>query len=391
MNSNGFTKRNVFIGDVIITEDLTVDTINNGGFLTNPLTTDLDMSSNNIINNPQIDNLQDKTQNISVNGFNETEFSTSIVVDGKITNNNTIQTTDVKCNNLNATTSITAPQITTLQNKTQYLTASGNTSTFTGDVKVTNILNSLILGVGIAQPQSQGYNFPLSRPLTAGQVMVTPAATGNTLSFRSANLDGILNQSCVLNVSTTFIGSVFIGGGAYQLPSTGPSLANQYLVFSGSGVGSFTSQPNPTYGRISRTNSVTGVISLTTATFYPASALGVGIFTTVHEKTADITTNLTTGVITYTGPPKILTLSSSIRVSVSGGAVGNTFNFYLINASTNAIILRDTAFLQAANTRFQLNLSYTQLVATNFALSFAVMPDANANATFSSLQLAMNP
>jgi hypothetical protein len=452
MNSNGFTKRNIFIGDVSISEDLVcgdmiceemtltgninldnqdiigvnnleTKTINGGSPIVNPITTALDMAGNNIDNNPQLDNLQDKTQYISVVAEStETQFGGSILINGeisnpsllrftndsvidgsetdltisvagigKITTDSTIETTsDLKCDNLTAVTSISAPQITTLQNKTQYLTASANVSTFTGDLKVTNTLNGTNLSYGDATPNNTGYFFP-PRPLGVNYCLTTGTAASNVLVWTFANLQSIFNLSAVPGVSSTFTGSLFLNGGGYQLPAASPTVANQYLVFSGTGLGSFTSQPNPSYGRISRTNSVTGVISLTTATFYPASALGAGIFTTDHEKTADITTNLTTGVITYTGPPKILTLSSSIRVSVSGGAVGNTFNFYLINANTNAIILRDTAFLQAANTRFQLNLSYTQLVATNFALSFAVMPDANANATFSSLQLAMNP
>lgn len=454
MNSNGFTKRNLFIGDVKITEDLVcgdmvceemtltgninlddqdivgvnnieTKTINGGAPMVSPATGDLDMFGYAINNNPQLDNLGDKTQYISVVAeSSETQFAGSILVNGeisnpnlvrftndsvingsetdltisvagigKITTDNIIETTsDLKCDNLTAVTSISAPQITTLQNKTQYLSASANVSTFTGDIKATNVINgALTIGVGNAQPNQTGYNLPIARPLSAGQVMVTPVASSNTLLFRTANLDGILNQSSVLGVSTTFTGSLFLNGGGYQLPAVSPTVANQYLVFSGTGLGSFTSQPNPSYGRISRTNSVTGAIGLNGGTTYRASALGAGIFVTDHEKTADITTNLTTGVITYTGPPKVLTLSGSIRVSVTAGGINNTFNFYLINSDTNAIILRDTVFLQATNTRFQLSLSYTQLVATNFALSFAVVPDANATATFSSLQLAMNP
>ena len=530
MNSNGFTKRNLFIGDVKITEDLVcgdmiceemtltgninlddqdivgvnnieTKTINGSTPMLNPATGDLDMFGYAINNNPQLDNLQDKTQYISVVAEStETQFAGSILVNGDISNPNLVRftndsvingsetdltisvagigkistdniietTSDLKCDNLTAvtsisapqittlqnktqylsasgnvstftgevkastltatttisapqittlqnqtqylsasgnvstftgevkastltaTTTISAPQITTLQNKTQYLTASGNTSTFTGDVKVTNILNGTNLSVGDATPNNTGYFFP-PRPLGVNYCLTTGTAASNVLVWTFANLQSIFNLTAVPSVSSTFTGSLFLNGGGYQLPAASPTVANQYLVFSGTGTGSFTSQPNPSYGRISRTNSVTGAIVLTAGTTYRASALGAGIFVTDHEKTADITTNLTTGVITYTGPPKILTLSGSIRVSVTAGGINNTFNFYLINSDTNAIILRDTVFLQASNTRFQLNLSYTQLVATNFAVSFAVLPDGNATATFSSLQLAMNP
>ena len=454
MNSNGFTKRNVFIGDVSISEDLVcgdmiceemtltgginldnqdivgvnnleTKTINGGVLLTNPVSSTLDMAGNNIDNNPQLDDLQDKTQYISVVAEStETQFAGAILVNGDITNPyvirfsngsfidgletadlnisvagigkittvNPIETTsDLQCDNLTAMSSISAPEITTLQNKTQYLTASANVSTFTGDVKVTNILNGTNLSVGDATPNNTGYFFP-PRPLGVNYVLSTGTSASNVLVWTFANLQSIFNLSAVPTVSSTFVGSLFIGGGAYKLPATGPTVANQYLLFDGSGIGSFSSQPNPSYARISRTGSVSGVVVLTAATQYPASGLGAGIFTTAHEKTADITTNLTTGVLTYTGPPKILTLSANIRVSVTaGGSTGNTFNFYLINATTNAILLRDITYIQNTNTRFQLNLSYTQLVPTNFALSFAVMSDANINATFSSLQLAMNP
>jgi hypothetical protein len=379
MNSNGFTKRNVFIGDVSISEDLICGdmvceemtltgnvnldnkdivgvnnlqtiTINNGAPMTNPASIDLDMGSNNIVNNPQIDNLETKTQYIAVNLFSETEFSTAITLlgnaisntssltfangssidgsetnlsiavpgGGKIVTDNTIETSsELRCDSLTATTSIDSPEITSLENKTQYLSATANVSTFSGTISI---------------------------------------------------------------------------GGVYQFPSTGPTVANQYLVFSSIGTGSFTSQPNPSYVRISRTNSVTGAIALTGATFYTATALGAGLFVTDHEKTLDMTTNLTTGVITYTGPSKIMTLSGSIRVSVSAGGINNTFSYYLTNPNVNPpIIIRDSVYLKNTDTRFQLNLSYTQLVTTNFSLSFGVQPDANGTFTFSSLQLAMNP
>lgn len=379
MNSNGFTKRNVFIGDVSISEDLICGdmvceemtltgnvnldnkdivgvnnlqtiTINNGAPMTNPASVDLDMGSNNIVNNPQIDNLETKTQYIAVNLFSETEFSTAITllgnaisntssltfangstIDGsetnlsiavpgvgKIVTDNTIETSsELRCDSLTATTSIDSPEITSLENKTQYLTADLKVSTFTGTISIGNF---------------------------------------------------------------------------YRFPTTGPSVANQYLVFNASGIGIFTSQPNPSYARISRTNTVTGAIALTGATFYSATALGAGIFSTDHEKTLDMTTNLTTGVITYTGPPKIMTLSGSIRVSVTAGGINNTFNYYLTNPNViPPIIIRDTVFLKNTDTRFQLNLSYTQLVPTNFSLSFGVQPDGNGTFTFSSLQLAMNP
>ena len=179
MNSNGFTKRNVFIGDVSISEDLVcgdmiceemtltgginldnqdivgvnnleTKTINGGVLLTNPVSSTLDMAGNNIDNNPQLDNLQDKTQYISVVAEStETQFAGGILVNGDITNpyvirfsngsfidgletadlnisvagigkittDNPIETTsDLQCDNLTAMSSISAPQITTLQN-----------------------------------------------------------------------------------------------------------------------------------------------------------------------------------------------------------------------------------------------------------------------------------
>jgi hypothetical protein len=141
MNSNGFTKRNIFIGDVSISEDLLcgdmicqemtltgninldnqdivgvnnleTKTINGSSPMTNPLNTDLDMAGNNITNNPQIDNLQDRTQNITVNELNETEFSTAIVVDGKTPMYNpAVEDLDMK--NFNITNN---PQIDTKHN-----------------------------------------------------------------------------------------------------------------------------------------------------------------------------------------------------------------------------------------------------------------------------------
>ena len=116
MNSNGFTKRNLFIGDVKITEDLVcgdmvcqemtltgninldnqdivgvnnleTKTINGGSPIVNPASVALDMAGNNIDNNPQLDNLQDKTQYISVvSESTETQFAGGVLINGEITN-----------------------------------------------------------------------------------------------------------------------------------------------------------------------------------------------------------------------------------------------------------------------------------------------------------------
>ena len=438
MNSNGFTKRNVFIGDVSISEDLVcgdmiceemtltgninldnqdiigvnnleTKTINGGSPILNPLTTTLDMAGNNIDNNPQLDNLQDKTQYISVVAEStETQFAGSILINGeisnpsllrftndsvidgsetdltisvagigKITTDNTIETTtDLKCDNLTAITSISAPQITTLQDKTQYLTASANVSTFTGDIKATNVINGVIVGIGNAQPNQTGYNFPIARPLSAGQVMVTPVSSSNTLLFRTANLDGILNQSSILGISTTFANAVILGSPTYQMP-TARGTNNQYIKTDGAGLCSFATFPTPTYGQIGRQLLETVGYSLTANVFRSATNLG-GTMDTTFPNSANITPVSANGTLTYTElATKVLVVELDLRARIADAKASSGLLTLNLISGAGTILAYDIARVYNTTSRTHLSCKIVQPVATGTVFSFSIGYDSN--------------
>ena len=405
MNSNGFTKRNIFIGDVSISEDLLcgdmicqemtltgdinldnkdiigvdnleVKTVNGGAILTNPLANDLDMAGNNITNNPQIDNLQDKTQNITVNPFNETVFSTAIALSG----NNINDTAILSFANGSVIDGVTTADL-SIQVRGAGRILSDSVFETTGDVKATNItasgiINAQILGVGVAQPNQTGYNFPLSRPLTAGQVMVTPAATGNTLSFRSANLDGILNQTSINGISTTFAHAVIFGSPTYQMP-TARGTNNQYIKTNGSGLLSFASFPTPTYGQIGRQLAETVGYNLTANVFRSATDLG-GTMDTTFPNSANITPNTPNGTLTYTElATKVLVVELDLRARIADGKNATGLITLNLISGTNTILAYDIARVYNNTSRTHLYCRIVQPVATGTSFSFSIGYDSN--------------
>ena len=293
MNSNGFTKRNYFIGDVQITEDLLcgdmvcqemtltgdinldnkdivgvnnleVKTVNGGGVLTNPLQADLDMN-NNAINNVSIVNFPtgqyiDGQDGSALNLYTEGDITlacSQVVIGDNIATNYTLPTVrgvdnsimtlgmdgaSSWSNTLVNQVGTNSSNITTLQTKTQYQTVNvpAQTTLFTGIVNATTTLS-----VGTAQPNQTGYNLPLSRPLTAGYVMVTPATSGNTLQFVVAadpskiqNLTATANQTNVAG-SMTLTGNLTCATLNSKIPLYNPSIANLDM-------GGFTITNSPT-------------------------------------------------------------------------------------------------------------------------------------------------
>jgi hypothetical protein len=411
------------------------------------------MAGNNIDNNPQLDNLQDKTQYISVvSESTETQFAGSILINGeisnpsllrftndsvidgsetdltisvagigKITTDNKIETTsDLKCDTLTAITSISAPeittlqnrtqylsasanvstftgevkattltatttisgpQITTLQNQTQYLSASANTSTFTGDVKVTNItasgvINGAIVGIGNAQPNQTGYNFPIARPLSAGQVMVTPVSSSNTLLFRTANLDGILNQSSILGISTTFANAVILGSPTYQMP-TARGTNNQYIKTDGAGLCSFATFQTPTYAQIGRQLQETVGYSLTANVFRSATNLG-GTMDTTFPNSANITPNSVNGTLTYTElATKVLVVELDLRARIADAKASSGLLTLNLISGAGTILAYDIARVFNTTARTHLSCKIVQPVATGTVFSFSIGYDSN--------------
>jgi hypothetical protein len=405
MNSNGFTKRNVFIGDVSISEDLVcgdmicqemtltgnvnldnqdivgvnnleTKTINGASPLINPVSTDLDLAGNNIINNPQIDNLQDKTQNITVNPFNETVFSTAIALSGNNINDTSILSFangSVIDGGTTADLSIQVPGAGRILSDSVFET--------TGDVRGTNItasgiMNAQILGVGLAQPNNPGYNFPLSRPLVSGYVMVSPNPSGNTLTFRSANLDGILNQTSINGISTTFSHAVIFGSPTYQMP-TARGTNGQYISTNAAGLCSFATFPTPTYGQIGRQLAETVGYSLTANVFRSATNLG-GTMDTTFPNSGNITPNSANGTLTYTElATKVLVVELDLRARIADAKAASGLLTLNLISGAGTILAYDIARVYNTTSRTHLSCKIVQPVATGTVFSFSIGYDSN--------------
>lgn len=434
MNNNGFTKRNVFIGDVQITEDLTcgdmvcqemtltgdinldnkdiigvdnieVKTINGGAILSNPLTATLDLNGNSIINNPEIDGVIQKTQYITaVEEFQETQFSAGILVNGLISNTSEISfangstitgvdadlvinstgignissmssittTGDMTCATINAD-AVNIPAVTTLETKTQYQSVNVplNSTVFSGIVNATTTLS-----VGTAQSGQTGYNLPLSRPLSAGFVMVTPASTGNTLTFQiAADPNKILNQTSIANVSTTFNGQIIVGnsGVRYTFPNV-RGTDGQYLVSDSVGILSWVSFL-PTYAQIARQLTETAGYLVIANSLYTAQLLGGTVDTTLSNS-SDITVNIANGALNYTGPPRVLRVEASLRARTSDNKSSNgIFSLYLLAGTPALTISRDNARFETVQGRTYLSCSAVNLFPTNTQFTFAISYD----------------
>jgi len=212
--------------------------INSRGILYNTSIANLNMGGFNINNSPTITTLQGKTAFITTNPeFNETVFNGPVLLNGTVSNANEIlfnngssisantqdltlysqfniatdsnfnSTAQITCNTLNAS-NISVPAITTLNTKTQYQSVftPSQATIFTGIVNATTTL-----AVGTAQSGQTGYNLPLSRPLIPGYVMVTPASTGNTLSFQLASDPAKVQNLTASTGQSTFSGILNVG------------------------------------------------------------------------------------------------------------------------------------------------------------------------------------
>lgn len=242
--------------------NINAQTINSKTPLYNPSVSSLNMGGFNITNSPTIDSLTQKTQYITANEeFKETQFTGGILINGNITNatdliftngtsingleadlnisvpgigailtdNNLISTGNITCDTINAD-NINIPAITTLQTKTQNITAVANNTIFTGiaevksDFKV-NGISTLVGGLSANQkitltknvleiqedgvyPNSieignlatTGYAFPRTNGGTTGQELRLGA--GNVLGWYSPSTYIRFNRNTTLGSVT---------------------------------------------------------------------------------------------------------------------------------------------------------------------------------------------
>jgi hypothetical protein len=360
-----------------------------GDILTNPLTENLNMDGFNIDNNPQITSLEQKTQFIITNEeFKETQFSGGILLNGNITNaSDVIFENGASINGVETDLSISVPGIGSILMNNNLL----STANITGaNISTNGVINGQIVGIGNAQPFQTGYNFPVARPLIAGQVMVTPTSSSNTLQFRSANLDGILNQSSILGISTTIAHALILGSPTYQMP-TARGTNNQYIKTDGAGLCSFATFQTPTYGQIGRQLLETVGYSLTANIFSSASTLG-GTMDTTFPNSANITPNSASGTITYTElSTKVLVVELDLRARVGDGKNATGLITLNLISGTSTILAYDIARVANTTERVHLSCKIVQPVATGTVFSFSIGYDNNLtnNLFLSSISLSI--
>lgn len=368
LNMSNFNVNNV--------NNLNTQTINSKTPMYNPAVANLDMKNFSIINEPTLTQLQNKTVNIGVNQFNETSFGTAITLSGNDINETSILrfvNGSVMDGGSTADLSLQVPGAGKIISDSIFET--------TGDVRglnitATGVINGPIVGIGNAQPFQTGYNFPISRPLSAGQVMVTPISSSNTLLFRTANLDGILNQSSILGISTTFANAVILGSPTYQMP-TARGTNNQYIKTDGAGLCSFATFPTPTYGQIGRQLLETVGYSLTANVFRSATNLG-GTMDTTFPNSANITPDSANGTLTYTElATKVLVVELDLRARVADAKSASGLLTLNLISGASTILAYDIARVYNTTSRTHLSCKIVQPVATGTVFSFSIGYNSN--------------
>ena len=355
--------------------NINAQTINSKTPLYNPSTSALNMGGFNITNSPTITPLTQKTQFITADEtYGETQFSGGVLVNGNITNASDILFENgASIDGSEADLSISVPGIGAITMGNNLI----STANITGaNITATGVINGPIVGIGNAQPNQTGYNFPITRPLSAGQVMVTPLSSGNTLQFRTANLDGILNQTSILGISTTIANALILGSPSYQMP-TSRGTSNQYLSTDNAGLCSFTSFPTSTYGQIARQLNETVGYSLVANIFKNATTLG-GTTDRTFASSANITSNFALGTLTYTElSTKTLIVELDLRARI--GDAKNATGLFTLNLISGAstILAYDIARIANTTDRVHLSCKIVQPVATGTVFSFSVAYDTS--------------
>lgn len=352
--------------------------------LYNPLTANLSMGNFNINNT---NNLNTQTINSKVPLYNPA--TTALDMAGNDINDMSILT----FSNASTIDSSTADLSINVPGAGRIL--SGSIFETTGDLRgsnvtATGVINGDIVGIGLAQPNQTGYNFPIARPLIAGQVMVTPPAASNTLLFRTANLDGILNQTSILGISTTIANALILGSPTYQMP-TARGTNNQYIKTDGAGLCSFATFPTPTYAQIGRQLQETVGYSLVANVFKSATTLG-GTMDTTFPNSANITPNSAVGTLTYTElATKTLVVELDLRARIGDNKNADGLLTLNLISGVSTILAFDIARVYNNESRTHLSCKIVQPVATGTVFSFSIGYDKNLtnNIFLSSISLSI--
>jgi hypothetical protein len=374
MNSNGFTKRNFFIGDVNITENLECgDMICDEMTLTGPL----NMDNKNIIG---VNNLQVTTINNLTPGTGNFQNPTAVNLD---MGNNDIK----NCDNL---------QVTTINNLTPGTGNFVNPSAVDLDMGNNDIksVSSIVFSNGV-EIISSGLDLKLSGSVNFDFNNITNNIQITTLQQQTQyqSTSALTTQFSGILKSTTRLESPLIRLGTspnqYDLPSI-RGLSNQYLGSDGSNAIWVVLSPG-VYGQLVRQSS-TETSGYTMVANTLRSALNLtNTVTTSFLTSAEVTGNIAQGTLTYSGPVRVLNIEVSCKVRIGDNKQSSGLaSLYLTINGTS--VSNDFNRITDTNTRAYLNCKYIQPINTGSVISFSIAYDlaVTTNLFLSSISLSVN-
>ena len=354
MNSNGFTKRNFFIGDVNITENLECgDMICDEMTLAGPI----NMDNKDILG---VNNLEVKTVNGQTPAIGN--FSSPSAVNLDMGNN------DIKnCDNISAT-SIGVGSISNV-NSLGFSGGAGIISSG-GDLKLTSSIdfgfNNILNNIQVTTLQQQTF-----------YQSATPLAT---------SFSGVVKSDTRVETPLIRLGT---SPNQYDLPTV-RGLSNQYLGSDGTNCVWYVLSPG-VYGQLVRQGSAETVGYTMVANVLRSAANLTGTVNNAFLTSAEVAANITQGTLTYSGPVRVLNLevSCKIRIGAAGAANGLASLYLTINGTS---VSNDFNRITDTNRRAYLNCKYIQPINTGAVISFAIAYDTavTTNLFLSSISLSVN-
>ena len=354
MNSNGFTKRNFFIGDVNITQDLECgDMVCDEMTLAGPL----NMDTKDIVG---VNNLQVVTINNQVPATGN--FNNPSAVDLDMGNN------DIKnCDNISAT-SINVGSIANV-NSLQFSGGGGITSSGSDlklsssiDFDFNNILNNIQVSTLQQQTQYQS---------------TTPLVT---------QFSGTVKSDTRVETPLIRLGT---SPNQYDLPTV-RGLSNQYLGSNGTNAIWVVLSPG-VYGQLVRQSSTeAGPYTMVANTLRSAANLTATV-NNAFLTSAEVTANIAQGTLTYSGPVRVLNIEVSCKVRIGDAKQASGLaSLYLTIGGTS--VSNDFTRITDTNTRAYLNCKYIQPISTGAVISFSIAYDlaVTTNLFLSSISLSVN-
>jgi hypothetical protein len=349
MNSNGFTKRNFFIGDVNITQDLECgDMICDEMTLTGPL----NMDNKDIIG---VNNLQVTTLNGQPPGIGNFQNPTAVNLD---MGNNDIK----NCDNIS---------VGSISNVNSLNFSGGGGITSSGsDLKLTSSID-----------------FDFNNILNNIQVTTLQQQTlYQSTSALTTQFSGTLKSTTRVETPLIRLGT---SPNQFDLPTV-RGLSNQYLGSDGTNA-IWKVLEQGAYGQIARQTSIETVgYTMVANVLRSATNLG-GTTNATFLTSSDVTANAISGILTYSGGQRVLSIECSCRCRIGDAKQANGLaSLYLTINGTS--VSNDSNRITDTNTRAFLYCKYIQPVNTGAVISFSISYDnaVTTNLFLSSISLSVN-